>query len=99
MGITLEEHTALHDEADAANAAPANPAKAAYKKGSTSALPPAEAYPQLDLSSVLDFGKHKGQQVEDLMIDEPDYLKWMCEKKVRFFTADTLRNFKHAGII
>ncbi len=33
----------------------------------------------LKLDTDMPFGKHKGKQVEDLVEDEPDYMRWMAE--------------------
>jgi len=33
----------------------------------------------LKLESMMPFGKHKGFQVEDLVEDEPGYVRWLSE--------------------
>lgn len=33
----------------------------------------------LTLESDMPFGKHKGSQIEDLIEDEPEYVRWLCE--------------------
>lgn len=34
---------------------------------------------QLTLQHEMPFGKFKGQQIEDLVEDEPGYVRWLCE--------------------
>ena len=48
-----------------------------------------EEPPQWDTSSTLDFGKYKGETVESLLVRDPDYLEWMMNKKIRWFTEET----------
>lgn len=90
---TLEEHLAMHQAADDANAAPAYPAKDKWKHKQI------ETPMELTLESILNFGKHKGKQVEDLIDDAPDYLRWLCEKKIRPFDEEALTRFADEGII
>lgn len=33
----------------------------------------------LKLDDDMPFGKHKGKQIEDLVEDEPSYIRWLCE--------------------
>lgn len=37
-----------------------------------------------DLDSKLDFGKHRGRKVEDVLEDDPGYLLWAMENVERF---------------
>lgn len=37
-----------------------------------------------DLDTPLDFGKHKGRTVEDVLAEEPAYLMWALENVERF---------------
>lgn len=91
-GITLEEHLALHAEADA-NQAAAAPAKNPFA-GKQKSLPT-----ELTLDSILDFGKHKGMQVEDMIYDQPGYLRWLVEKTDRKISANVIEKMKLEGII
>lgn len=89
--VTLEESDALHKEAlKYGRYAPAVDTWK-YKQKET----PME----LTLESILNFGKHKGRQVEDLIDDEPGYLTWLCEKEIRPFDEEALARFADEGII
>lgn len=33
----------------------------------------------LGLDDSMPFGKHKGSQIEDLVEDNPSYIRWLCE--------------------
>lgn len=33
----------------------------------------------MNLESILTFGKHKGEQIEDLIEDNPGYVRWLME--------------------
>lgn len=42
----------------------------------------------LKLESELKFGKHAGKQLEDLIEDEPDYVRWLCENTSILFADE-----------
>ena len=42
----------------------------------------------LELDDVMEFGKHKGCDVEDLIGDDPDYLAWLHERDVVEFSDE-----------
>jgi len=44
----------------------------------------------LTLESEMPFGKHKGAQVEDLIEDHPEYIRWLCENTSTGFDDDVL---------
>lgn len=52
----------------------------------------------LDLESVLDFGKNKGKQVEDLIGDDPSYIAWLIENNVALFDEEAMEAITKAGI-
>jgi uncharacterized protein (DUF3820 family) len=33
----------------------------------------------MNLESTFRFGKYKGRQVEDVVEDDPGYIRWLCE--------------------
>jgi len=35
----------------------------------------------MKLDSEFKFGKHKGEQLEDVIEDDPDYVRWLAEEK------------------
>lgn len=37
-----------------------------------------------DLDTILDFGKHRGKTVEDVLADDPGWLLWALENAERF---------------
>lgn len=45
-----------------------------------------------DLDTVLDFGKHKGLTVEDVLNDDPRYLLWALENVERFEVDNALHD-------
>ena len=92
-GITLAEHMTLHDEAAANNARPASPTRTPGERRQR------EIPETLTLSTVLNFGKHKGSQVEDLVYDQGGYLRWMYETEVREFAPEVVKLMKKQGII
>jgi len=57
----------------------------------------AEEYPILTLESILSFGKYKGEQVEDLIEDDPSYIQWMVENEIRLFDEEVLEKLNDKG--
>lgn len=53
----------------------------------------------LRLSDCIPFGAHKGQQVEDLIYDEPSYLQWMFDEDIREFDPEVLKLMAEEKII
>lgn len=52
----------------------------------------------LGLDSILNFGQHKGQQLEDLIEDQPDYVRWLIENEIRDFDDEVLEVVARKGI-
>ena len=52
----------------------------------------------LGLDSVFIFGKHKGDQVEDVIEDDPGYIEWCCDNEVVIFDEETLELISKRGI-
>ena len=44
----------------------------------------------MNLESEFKFGKHKGGQVEDVIEDDPAYIRWLCENTKTQFDDDVL---------
>lgn len=38
----------------------------------------------LTLDTILDFGKYEGEQIEDIIEDDPNYITWMYEHNFEF---------------
>lgn len=36
----------------------------------------------LEMDTTLEFGKYQGERVEDILKDDPGYLKWLAEQGV-----------------
>lgn len=53
----------------------------------------------LSLDSVLDFGKHEGEQVEDLIDDHPSYMVWLVENEIREVDDEVLEIMTQKGLI
>lgn len=52
----------------------------------------------MSLDDLFTFGKHKGDQLEDVIYDDPDYIAWCCENGVVFFDDDALELISKRGI-
>lgn len=57
------------------------------------------AFRPLTLEDLMPFGKHKGEQVEDLIDDDPSYLAWLYENDKCEFDADVIRLMEANKII
>jgi hypothetical protein len=51
------------------------------------------------LHEQLDFGKHKGKEVYDIILDHPSYIRWIWENDVRVFDSETLAMMRNRSII
>lgn len=55
---------------------------------------------QLRLSDLIPFGKkHKGDQVEDLIYDDPSYLAWCVNEEVCEFDDEVIKQLEDKKII
>ena len=52
----------------------------------------------LGLDDLLPFGKHEGQQVEDVIHDDPSYIEWIVAGGVFDFDEETLELITKRGI-
>ena len=97
--LSLEEFLAMHKAADDNEGMYTKPKpKPPWTKDQV-ANQSHTVHAVLTLESILNFGKYKGEQVEDLMYDHPGYISWMVEKEVREFTQATLDYFKQQRVI
>lgn len=92
-GITLQEHLAMHNAADDNHAEPANKARDPQAKKQKAMVM------ELTLESILDFGKHAGKQVEDMIYDQAGYMKWLVEKTDKKISGEVIALMKQEGII
>jgi len=53
----------------------------------------------LRLDDVLDFGKHKGCQIEDLIDDDPSYLAWLYDQDENVFDSEVIQILEKRKII
>jgi len=44
----------------------------------------------MGLQGIFTFGKHKNEQVEDVIEDDPEYIRWVVENNVIEFDEETL---------
>ncbi len=44
----------------------------------------------MDLGHIFTFGKHKNEQVEDVIEDDPEYIRWLIENDVVQFDDEAL---------
>lgn len=53
----------------------------------------------LTLKDEFDFGKHDGEQVEDVIEDDPSYIEWLCTNEVVEFDEEVLDLIAKKGIV
>lgn len=53
---------------------------------------------ELGLDDIFSFGKHKGDQVEDVIEDDPSYIEWLVEETIVEFDEETLELIAKKGI-
>lgn len=44
----------------------------------------------MTLENIFKFGKYKGHQVEDVIEDDPEYVRWLCENTETSFDEEVL---------
>ena len=52
----------------------------------------------MDLEGIFTFGKHKNEQVEDVIEDDPQYIRWLIENGIVQFDDETLEVISKKGI-
>lgn len=53
----------------------------------------------LGKDDVMKFGKHKGESIEDLIYDQPDYVLWLYDNEVVEFDEETTKLLEDRKII
>lgn len=56
-------------------------------------------YKPLRLSDTMPFGKYKGEQIEDLIYDEPNYIAWLYNEEVVEFDIYVIQELEEKKII
>ncbi len=51
------------------------------------------------LDDIFAFGKHKDEQVEDVIEDDPKYIEWLIMEGVAMFDDETLELIARKGIV
>lgn len=44
----------------------------------------------LSLDTILMFGKHRGKQLEDVVEDDPAYVRWLAENEIKELDGEVL---------
>ena len=57
------------------------------------------AFGELSLTDLFPFGKHKGDQVEDVIYDDPNYLTWCVQEEVFDFDDNAKKSMEERKII
>ena len=57
------------------------------------------SYRPLRLSDSMPFGKHKGDEIEDLIYDNPSYLAWCVNEEVIEFDDEVIKQLEDKKII
>lgn len=53
----------------------------------------------LRLSDTMKFGKHKGEEIEDLLYDDPSYLVWLVEEEVVELDSEVIEQMEQRKLI
>jgi len=53
---------------------------------------------KMGLEDLFSFGKHTGQQLEDVIHDDPDYVAWLIMEDAVGFDEETLELISRRGI-
>lgn len=53
----------------------------------------------MGLEDIFKFGKHQGEQLEDVIEDDPGYVTWLAEENVVDFDEQTLQVLTSKGLI
>lgn len=53
---------------------------------------------ELSLDDIFTFGKHKSHQVEDVIEDDPMYIRWLVEADVVTFDEEVMQLLSKKGI-
>jgi len=50
------------------------------------------------LDDIFTFGKHRGEQLEDVIEDDPDYIEWLVQDRIVEFDEEALELISKKGI-
>jgi hypothetical protein len=53
----------------------------------------------LSLESTFTFGKHKGEQLEDVIEDDPSYIEWLVKEEVVGLDEEVCELITKRGIV
>jgi len=53
----------------------------------------------LRLSDTMKFGKYKGEEIEDLLYDDPGYLVWLVEEEVVELDSEVIEQMEQRKLI
>ena len=53
----------------------------------------------LRLDNHMPFGKHDGEQIEDLIDDQPGYMAWLVENEIIALDAEVIKKLEERKII
>lgn len=56
-------------------------------------------YPPLRLSDSMPFGKHEGEEIEDLIYDDPGYMSWLFSEEVVVLDVEVIKQMEERKII
>ncbi len=59
---------------------------------------PKQKYKELELDSIMPFGKHKGERIQSILDEEEDYITWLLENTSVKFSSEALIEFKLYGL-
>ena len=51
----------------------------------------------MKLDSEFRFGQHKGEQLEDVVEDDPEYVRWLAEEKDFYFDDEVYEALEKRG--
>jgi len=54
---------------------------------------------ELSLDYIFTFGKHRGEMLEDVIEDDPYYMKWIAEEDIRLLDEEVMQKLEKKGII
>lgn len=52
----------------------------------------------MGLEGIFTFTKHEGDQLEDVIYDDPDFIEWCCNNEVINFDEEALELISKRGI-
>ena len=53
----------------------------------------------LRLSDIMPFGKHEGEEIEDMVIDHPNYMAWVVNEEIIKLDSEVIKLLEKRKII